>query len=178
MDNTAQIIYLIGFMGSGKTTVGKRIADKLGWIFIDIDEVIEHTTGMKIALIFKEKGEDYFRELERESIKKFGEMSRMVIATGGGAPCFFDNMDAMSHNGITVYLKMSPAALTARLMQLTVEERNQRPLIAGKSEAALLEFVTNTLSKREPFYSSAKLIIQNEDTAELAAERIFKCINL
>ena len=99
-------IFLIGFMGCGKTTLGKKLAKHLNFNFIDLDRFIENKTVKSINVIFDEKGEQYFRDLEKESLNEIYKMDNLVIATGGGTPCFSDNMQTMLEKGICIYLKM------------------------------------------------------------------------
>ena len=126
------LIYLIGFMGSGKSTTGKKLADRLKWSFIDLDERIELETGMKIPDIFSKHGELYFRKVESEILRSLISESKTVISTGGGTPCFADNMKYMLETGLTIYLKMTPGQLNSHL----ISSSGERPLIKdiGKSE--------------------------------------------
>ncbi len=153
------IIFLIGFMGSGKTTLGKRLARKLGYEFVDMDYYIENKEGMKVSEIFEAKGESYFRELERSFLESLETDRELVIGTGGGAPCHGHNMDIMNTKGVTVYLKMSPVSLASRLGKA----RNIRPLIAGLEEWQLRDFIEDKLREREIFYNKARCIIKGEN---------------
>jgi shikimate kinase len=152
-------IFLIGFMGSGKTTLGKQLARKLGYSFIDQDNFIEETSGLTIAEYFSAFGETAFRKYEHEMLKKLVEFDNVVISTGGGAPCFYNNIDIMNENGIAIYLKMKPEILKSRLKYAQAE----RPLIKGKTEEELLEFIKYKLTEREPFYLKAKHVIESMD---------------
>lgn len=154
-ESNKQLIFLVGFMGCGKSTLGKKVAQKTGYSFIDLDELIVKKTGMSISNYFETFGESSFRELERKVLHNFQNTSNAIIATGGGTPCYFDNMDWMNEHGKTIYLKMSPKALLSRLSQKEVETR---PLLKGKSTAELLEFITTKLEERTPFYSRAKIV--------------------
>ncbi len=147
-------IYLTGFMGSGKTTLGKLLARELNATFTDLDHLIESREKTTISELFAKQGEEGFRQLERQVIRETAGMQNTVIATGGGAPCFFDNMEIMNQNGTTIYLYLSPEALTQRLLPA----RNHRPLIAGKSEEELYNFIQTKLKEREPFYRKASII--------------------
>ena len=153
-------IFLIGYMGSGKTTLGKKLANKLDLPFIDTDEEIVKQIGMSITEYFGEHGEAAFRELEREQLHKFAD-SYAVISTGGGAPCFFDNMDWIKANGYAVYLQMSPKALFDRLSQ---SKLHKRPILIGKSPEELRVFIEEKLTEREPYYSQAHLTIDQLNT--------------
>lgn len=152
-------IFLIGFMGSGKTTLGKQLARKLDFRFIDQDTFIEEQTGISVADYFTKFGENAFRKLEHESFKELIKFENVVISTGGGAPCFYNNIDIMNENGIAIYLRMSPEVLKSRLKYA----QNERPLIKGKSETELLHFIELKLSEREPFYLKARHTIESMD---------------
>jgi shikimate kinase len=162
-------IYLIGFMGSGKTSHGKQIARMMGYDFADMDTWIEERTGKTVSLIFQEDGEPFFRQKETESIIALSKLEKVVIATGGGAPCFGANLELMKATGLVVYLHLSPAALLDRLKNA----RTERPLLAGKSEAEMLETIKSMLQQREPFYNQAHMII---DGLEGVNERVVNAI--
>jgi shikimate kinase len=148
------LVFLIGFMGSGKTTIGKKLANKLSLPFIDIDIEIETTEAMPINQIFISKGESYFREIEHKRLLELLHHKGAVIACGGGTPCFYNNMDLMNSYGKTVYIKLSPEGLYSRL-----NSNNQsRPLIKDLSETELKDFIKNKLSEREFYYQKSKLI--------------------
>jgi shikimate kinase len=152
-------IYLIGFMGSGKTTVGRPLATRLGYQFIDQDDVIEERFGMTITEIFAKVGEPEFRKTEREVLADLSQMDHVVIATGGGCPCFFDNMETMNRHGLSIYLKGDPKTLVHRLK----DSHGTRPLIKDKSEEELIQYVTDKLAEREPFYSKAKYTVETRN---------------
>jgi shikimate kinase len=162
-------IFLIGFMGSGKSTLGKQVARKLGFSFVDQDEYIERKTGVSVGEYFSRFGESAFRALEHESLKELIAIDNVVIATGGGAPCFHSNIDIMNENGIAIYLKLRPEVLKSRLKNA----QNERPLIKGKSELELLEYIKAKLLERDPYYSKAKHIIESID---LKAEDLVQLI--
>ena len=146
-------IILIGYMGAGKTTLGKRLAQALGLQFIDLDWYIENRFHRSVSQLFAERGEEGFRTLERNMLHEVAEFEDVVISAGGGTPCFFDNMDYMNTRTLTVYLKADPETLAAHLRM----GKQQRPLIAGKSDEELDAFIRQSLSVREPFYSQARL---------------------
>jgi shikimate kinase len=152
-------IFLIGYMGSGKTTVGQLLATQLGYGFIDMDNHIEGKLFKSISQIFTELGEDQFRLLEKQCLHEVAEFDHVVISTGGGVPCFFDNMEYMNKQGITVYLKLSSADLAERLEQ---SHANKRPLLANRKGEELLHFISEELAKREPFYSQAAFSVSGE----------------
>ena len=150
----AEPIYLTGFMGSGKTTFGRMLARALNRDFLDLDHLIENQKGASVSELFSKHGEDGFRALEHKALLSTQDMKNAIIATGGGAPCFQNNMDFMNRYGLTIYLKVSPEVLAKRLLPA----RDHRPLIAGKSESELLDFIRTKLSEREPWYNKAQII--------------------
>jgi shikimate kinase len=152
-------VFLIGFMGSGKTTLGNQIARKLNCKFIDQDEYIEEKTGLSIAEYFAKFGEDSFRNIENEVLKQLITLDNVVVSTGGGTPCFYDNMEIMNNEGIAIYLKHKPETLFSRLKHA----QSERPLIKGKSATELLDFIRIKLKEREPFYLKAKYVIEAMD---------------
>lgn len=159
MDIT-QPVFFIGFMGCGKTTMGKKIAKKSGLPFIDLDQQIVEHTGMAISDYFALHGENAFRGLETQMLKSIPDNQGNIISTGGGAACFNENMQWMNEIGITVYLKLPPNAL---LKRLSGKEGSSRPLLQNKSDDEMLDFITTKLDEREKFYSKAKLIIDGHN---------------
>lgn len=151
-------VFLIGFMGCGKSTKAKQLASRLGCPVIDLDAEIVVQEGCSIAEYFTKFGETAFRELESKTLKHFPYPDTCVVATGGGLPCFFDNMEWMNANGKTVYLHMEPAQLVSRL-----HNRQKRPLITDMDDEQLLAFVKMKLEERDPFYTKAQLIINAFD---------------
>ncbi len=151
-------IFLIGFMGSGKSTLGRHLARALNWEFIDLDDYFESKFRTTVPLFFKEFGETGFRDAERASLLDMKEKNKAVIAAGGGTPCFFDNMDFMNENGMTVYIKVSPEELATRLSA----SRTVRPLIQGKSNEELLDYIREKLAEREPYYNKAGIVADGE----------------
>lgn len=161
-------IFLIGFMGSGKSTLGAQLARRVGYQFIDMDHMIEETAEMSIPEIFNDHGEEVFRKWEYDILRELCRREKLVISTGGGAPCHSNMMDLMNTHGTTIYLKLSPEALKTRLIHSSTE----RPLIMGKSEPELLDFIKSLLEKRELFYKRAAHIVdgislQSQDLARL-----------
>lgn len=141
-------------MGCGKTTLGKKLASKTGFTFIDLDKIIETTAGKTIPQYFTEHGEAAFREMERNVLQTTDFSENSIIATGGGAPCYFDNMDWMNKEGLTVYISLPPAALASRL-----EKADEvRPVLKDHKGEALIQFIADKLNEREPFYSKAQVI--------------------
>ena len=151
-------LFLIGYMGAGKTTLGKRLAKRLGWQFVDVDRFIENRYHKPVADLFAERGEMFFREIERKALQEVAHFEYTVISTGGGAPCFFDNLDIMNQSGITVYLKVS----ADELMQRLTAGKQQRPLVMGKSPDELRGFIADSLVQREAWYMRAAVIFPAE----------------
>lgn len=158
------LIFLIGYMGCGKSTKAKQLGQRLACPVIDLDAEIVNKSGKTIAEFFEAFGENGFRSYESEMLKNFDYPQKCVVATGGGLPCFFDNMDWMNEHGETIYLKMEPSALVSRL-----HNRQKRPLIKDLDDDQLLEFIKEKLQEREPFYNQAKIII---DAFDLDAEKL------
>jgi shikimate kinase len=148
-------IYIIGFMGSGKSTAGKKLAAGLGWTFIDLDRKIEDIVGKTITEIFSDSGEEFFRELESEALRSIDIQRDSVISVGGGTPCFSNNMDFMNNTGIVIYLKMTPQQLKSRLSG----EPDVRPLLKGLEENNLHQYIEKKLLEREKYYNQALMII-------------------
>ncbi len=163
-------VFLIGFMGSGKTSIGKKLAHFLKYDFIDLDKLIEVKTEMSIAEYFVKYGEEAFRKLEREVLQNTVYPEKIIVATGGGMPCYFDNMDWMNKNGITAYLSLPSKTLANRLEN----SKTERPLIQGLKGDELVEFVTRKLAEREVFYNKAKFSIS---AADLTAEKFTGYLN-
>lgn len=145
------IIFLVGFMGSGKSTVGQRLAGRLGYSFIDMDARIEGEHGMSINEIFEKLGEKAFREMETNMLKEMFSLQDTVISTGGGLPCTGNNMELINKNGVSIYLRMEPAVLLNRLSM----GKSRRPLIRHLSREELETFIQEKLNEREPVYLRA-----------------------
>lgn len=144
-------IFLVGYMGAGKTTLGRALAKKLGIEFIDLDSHIEERYRKNISQIFADNGEEGFREIERRMLHEVGEFEDLIISTGGGTPCFFDNIEYMNRQGTTVFLDVPVERLFIRLSI----SRKKRPLIMNKNDEELRDFITEQLEKRKPYYSKA-----------------------
>jgi len=149
------ILYIIGFMGSGKTTTGKRVASLLEWSFVDLDKQIEVHTGLKIPEIFSLHGEDHFRNVEAEVLRSLVTDTNTVISTGGGTPCYGSNMEFMLQTGLTIYLKLTPGQLMSRLNNAA----DERPLIKNLSGENLQSFIGDKLKFREKWYEKSEMII-------------------
>ena len=172
-------IFLIGYMGAGKTTLGKAFARAMGLTFVDLDWYIEERYHKTIRQIFEERGEDGFRELEKRMLHETGEFEDVVISVGGGTPCFFDNMDYMNSVGQTVFLDVDVKVLFRRLKVA----KQQRPLLANKTDEELMTFIVEALQKRLPFYSKAKYVFNGErleDRRQIqqSVERLKELLNL
>lgn len=149
------MVFIVGYMGSGKSTFGKRLAKQMDYDFIDLDKLFEETYKICIPNFFTKYGEEMFRRMEHELLIKNLGYDNMVVSCGGGTPCYFDNMDLMNAVGLTVYLKLTPAALANRLGC----SRKERPLLQSLPGADLLEKIDNHLQQREPFYLKAQMVL-------------------
>ncbi|SHN02663.1 shikimate kinase [Mucilaginibacter sp. OK098] len=159
------LIFLIGFMGCGKTTLGRKLAARLGYEFMDLDHVLETQAGITIAEYFGTHGENAFRKLESEVLKQTNYPEHAVISTGGGLPCFFDNMQWINAHGRSVYIQLSPKTLADRLEH----EKVTRPLLHDKHGDALIDFIDEKLTEREPFYKQATIVVNG---LSLTAEKV------
>lgn len=148
-------IIIIGYMGAGKTTVGKALAKELGVMFYDLDWYIESRMRKTVKQIFDEIGEEGFRKIERNMLHEVAEFENVVVSCGGGTPCFFDNMDYMNQLGETIYLKASTETLHTHLKM----GKGVRPLLLNKTPEEVEIFIREQLKLREPFYNKAKHII-------------------
>ena len=172
-------IVLLGYMGAGKTTLGKAFARVMGLTFVDLDWYIEERYHKTVRQIFTERGEDGFRDLEKRMLHEVGEFENVVISVGGGTPCFFDNMDYMNQAGATVFLDVDVKVLFRRLKVA----KQQRPLLAEKTDEELTTFIVEALQKRVPFYSQAKYVFsgdQLEDRHQIqqSVERLKELLKL
>lgn len=156
-------IYLIGFMGSGKSHTGQQVADALGLAFIDLDERIETLAGCNITQLFEYKGEAHFRELEARALRTTLDDDPAVVSCGGGTPCFHNNMDWIKANGLSIYLKASVPLLVKRLQK----GQEHRPLIRGLNETELAAFIEERMAQREFFYCQAQYILHQEGNQSL-----------
>lgn len=161
-------------MGCGKSTLGLNLAKSLHLSFIDLDKFIEERNCRTVPQLFEELGESGFRHKERQALEEVSQFSDVVIATGGGAPCFFNNMDLMNDTGITLFIDIDPAILAERLLK----SKTDRPLIRGKNREQLEHFIKETLQKRVPYYSKAHIRITQPDNAlAVATSEIDKISN-
>ncbi len=164
MEASSRHIYLLGPMGSGKSRLGKELAPKIGFPFLDLDRFIEQTHNTSIQNIFDTQGEDAFRAIERACLIEIAALPPAVIALGGGTPCFFDNMEVVKATGYSIYLRTPVALLAQRLSNAKTE----RPLLAGKDETAIREFLTQQLSYRERYYGQADTVVENNGKLKAA----------
>ena len=154
-------IFLVGYMGSGKSSVGRLLAKKTGWQFVDLDLFIENRYRKSVSQIFSEYGETVFREMEHNILQEVALFEQAVISTGGGAPCFHNNMSLMKQSGIVVYLKVPIPQLIKRLEI----SKQSRPLIKNKTIEELAVFIAESLKTREVFYNEADIILDTEKIA-------------
>lgn len=165
MENAQQkLIFLLGFMGAGKTTLGKQLAKKLQIPYVDMDDLIEAEVEMTIADYFQKFGEEAFRKQEEQTLIKLiedFEETPHVVATGGGTPCFFQNIERMNQAGISVYLRPEVSHLVGRLWP----QRDHRPLIMGMDKETLASFIQSKLAERDPFYRKATFTLEGEEAS-------------
>lgn len=152
-------VYLIGYMGSGKSTAAKRLSALLNMPSFDLDVLFEERYKIEISSFFQRYDETLFRKLESGLLKETTNIPEGIIATGGGTPCFYDNIHWMNQNGITVYIRMSPVSIAERLKT----SRKKRPLVANKDENELLPFIQDSMRQRNIFYSQAQIIVKGEN---------------
>jgi len=152
-------------MGSGKSTLGRALAEVLHYDFVDTDMLIEQQSGQTIADFFSNEGEDKFRRYEQEIIHSLFGREKLVVACGGGLPCFFDNMEQLNAHGTTIYLKATPEFLAQRL---EAQHMQHRPLLQEKTGEALRQHISQLLAQREQYYNRASIIIDASQDALLA----------
>ncbi len=162
-------IYLIGFMGSGKSRMGRELSKKMNIQNIDLDKFIESSMFMTIPEIFAKYGEEGFRKIEHEKLMELSAFENVIISTGGGAPCFYNNMEVMNQTGITLFLNPTIEMLVYRLLR----SKNKRPLIEGMGKEELTPFIQEKLKDRLPFYEQATLVI---DPNEVKTKKVIKKI--
>ncbi len=154
-------------MGSGKTKIGRKLAEALAFSFVDLDDRIEEESGRSISEIFRQEGESRFRELEQRALQATHSLQQTIIATGGGTPCFFDNLSWMNRHGLTFYLEVAPEILAQRLQSQT----HHRPLLAGKTSEDLIHFIQQKLEARLPYYRQAHITVEAGVPAEELVKR-------
>jgi shikimate kinase len=166
------LIYLVGLPGSGKSTIGKQLAEMMKYKFHDLDEAICQLENTTIDKIFEKKGENYFRLLEREELEKTFEMKDTIISTGGGVPCYFDNMTQMNKYGVTIFINPSLDELSTRIIGQGSENR---PMFKNKSMKQILEFLELKTKERKPFYEQSRYIFNSN---RLTAKEVFKKVSI
>ena len=161
-------IYLIGFMGSGKSFTGQQLAAALHLPFVDLDERIEQTEKRSIAQVFESEGESYFRSIEAQLLRGTLADDPAVISCGGGTPCFHQNIDWINANGLSIYLKASVTLLAKRLKK----GQEHRPLIRGFNQDELEAYIAERLAQRELYYSQAKISLIQDDNQSLVPQLV------
>ncbi len=163
-------IFLLGFMGAGKSYWGRLLADKMHLPYYDLDEVIVEEEGKTVAEIFAAEGEDFFRRREKEKLQEIARREEFILSCGGGTPCFFDNIQFMNAAGVTVWLNPSITAMIERIAR----KRHKRPLVKELDDGELKAFVEKKLSEREPFYRQSRLIIDTaNESIDTIAEKLY-----
>ena len=173
-------IYLVGYMGAGKTTAGRLLAEKLGWHFVDLDNAFKEIHGMTTADYIRTYGIEDFRRKEKYVVEDLADQvpfDHIIYATGGGYPCWEDNMECLRELGTSIYIRWSPEHLAKRL---SLTDLSERPVLQGRTEEELLAFIAPQLEAREPFYSKANHILDvdicDENSDERIAEELFEFI--
>ncbi|MCI5080609.1 MAG: shikimate kinase [Saprospiraceae bacterium] len=161
-------IFLIGFMGSGKSYIGRHLAKALQLNFVDLDDWIEAKHQQKIIDLFARKGETFFRKEEQKALHEMARFEKAIIACGGGTPCFFDNIDWINRNGFSIYLQASPALLCKRLSS----EMAHRPVLQGHTPDTLEAFIEQKLAERAPFYEQASVIVDQDHLTESVTDHL------
>ena len=162
-------IYIVGYMGAGKTTAAKRIASRLGWDVADTDAMFEEKYRISVHDFFDKYDEPLFRKLESQVLKSTENMEHTVVSTGGGLACFFDNMEWMNAHGLTVFMRISPEAAADRILH----SKRKRPLTENKTEAELADYIRQHYADRLPYYEQARVTVKAED---LDLENLIKTI--
>lgn len=152
-------IFLIGYMCSGKTTVGRKLANRLGLEFVDMDDYFEEKYKLSIMDFFDKYDEKLFRDFERKNLLELVKAENLVVSTGGGTPCFFDNLQLMKENGVVIYLQMQPKSLLHRIEN----SKKPRPLLEKAAHGNLQKFVSDQLTEREVSYLLADHVIKGEN---------------
>jgi shikimate kinase len=155
-------IFLTGFMGSGKSYWGQNLADELHRPFVDLDHAIEQATGLPISRIFQEEGEQAFRQYESEALKALADVPDSIVATGGGAPCFADNLDWMKQHGVVIYLKTEVEVLSERL----TGQKSIRPILAQVPDEELTQVISKLLDMRKDWYERANVVLIYQRNAD------------
>lgn len=158
MQRAVDKIFIVGYMGCGKSSLGRRLAHRLGAVFADTDAMVERREGASVSDIFRFEGEERFRQLEREALEEtIASEGFSVVSTGGGLPVWGDNMECMNRAGLTVYLRRTPEQIASRLSPYG---RQKRPKLRGLSDEELVAFMHRNMAEREPFYARAQLVLE------------------
>lgn len=165
-------IFLLGFMGTGKSHWGKIWAHEMNVSFVDLDREIEISAGKPILDIFEKEGEDYFRVIEAEKLRQQSVAGNTIISTGGGCACFHNNINWMNQNGITVLLQASPPYILNRVLA----EKEKRPMIKNLNHSEVLFFIEKKLNERMPFYVQAKFSLPCENLEPGSLQKIFSTL--
>lgn len=171
--STRRNVYLLGMPSSGKSTLGRGLARALGYGFVDLDKHIEARAGTTIARLFADHGEEYFRELERDELRRVPMDAGLVVSTGGGAPCFFDSMDFIRQAGVSVFLDVPVEVLYDRMRRT---HRNDRPAFQ-KDDPALLQTLAARRAQRLPFYTRADATLAGETEISVLVQRVAGLLN-
>lgn len=163
-------IYLIGYMGCGKSTLGRKLAASLNLAFIDLDTFLEEKYFQTIPQIFANEGEEGFRRKEQTVLHEISAFDNVVVATGGGAPCFFDNIEVMNNTGSCFFLDVDTDSLVNRL----IHSKTERPIIKGKSPEELHHFIDEMMLKRRPFYEKARYTLKGN---EIKPEQVLELLD-
>lgn len=168
----ADNIFLIGPMGSGKSTVGRALAKRLGWTFVDTDRIIERTAGADISRIFEQNGEPFFRKLEEKAVRRASQRRERVISIGGGAVLSLANRRVIARRGVAVYLQVSAATAFRRA---SVQGLEKRPLLGRQPEWKGLRVMRRLMTQRRPHYlRCADFSVRAESGPVIVAERILR----
>ncbi len=162
--------FIVGFMGCGKSYYGRIWAEAHGLCLYETDSMIEAAEGKTIAAIFEAEGESYFRQKEKEILWSLSGRDNIIVSTGGGTPCFFDNIQWMNEHGTTIYLKASPQLLVQRLLT----EKSKRPLIKNIPDNELEQFISERLMVRVPYYEQAAYVMHADEVTPLSLEHLVK----
>jgi len=165
-------IYFVGYMGAGKTTISRKIAQMLHWDWCDTDQMFEAKYKISIQDFFNRYDETLFRKLESPLLKETKFFKKTVVATGGGLPCFYDNMEWMNQNGLTVYLRISPESVVNRLES----SKKKRPVLQNKNSEELLDFVSKHMRKRNIYYTQAHQMVKAESCDLKALHQLLQTI--
>lgn len=167
-------IFLVGFMGSGKSTLGKKLATHFQADFIDLDTEIEKKCGKSVNEIFDTEGENFFREKEKEALRNLPDKEILFVATGGGTPCFHDNMKWMKEHGVVIYLNLPTAILIGRLKN----DKKNRPLIKTLDDKALSNYINEKLEERNPFYEQADILVNHNKSLRILKAELNLLLNI